>query len=63
MFQSNSKLSSLDIGGWNTSNVTNMSWMFAQLYNVTTLDLNDWETGNVTDISYMFNESGVEEMY
>jgi len=37
-----------------TSNVTNMSFMFANSH-LTTLDASNWDTSNVTDMSYMFN--------
>ena len=38
----------------NTSNVTNMSFLFS--YNkATTLDLSGFDTSNVTDVNYMFN--------
>ena len=42
-----------DIGGWDTSNVTNMSWMFfdAKEFNG---DIGNWDTSNVTDMCYMF---------
>ena len=42
-----------DISGWNTINVTDMSYMF---YNCTnfTQSLNIWNTTKVTDMSYMF---------
>ena len=40
----------------NTSNVTNMSYMFNLCYSLQTLDLSNFETSNVTDMSYMFNE-------
>ncbi len=39
---------------FNTSEVTDMSYMFHQLSNVTTLDLSTFDTSNVTNMSYMF---------
>ena len=41
------------IGNWNTSNVTDMSYMFsgATVFNQ---PLNNWDVSNVTDMSYMF---------
>ena len=38
-----------------TSNVTEMSYMFEYAYGVTELDLTGWNVGNVTEMSYMFN--------
>ena len=42
-----------DINSWDTSNVTNMSYMFylAQIFN---LPINSWNTSNVTNMSNMF---------
>ena len=48
----------LDLSGFNTSNVTNMSRMFARMSNLTTLDLSSFDTSKVTDMSGMF-----ENMY
>ena len=48
----------LDLSGFNTSNVTNMSQMFARMSNLTTLDLSSFDTSKVTDMSGMF-----ENMY
>ena len=44
----------LDLSGFNTSNVTNMSQMFARMSNLTTLDLSNFDTSKVTDMSGMF---------
>ena len=38
----------------NTSNVTNMSRMFYNCYNLTLLDLSNWDTSNVTNMNNMF---------
>ena len=38
----------------NTSNVTNMSYMFKQCSSLTSLDLSRFNTSNVTNMSYMF---------
>jgi surface protein len=38
-----------DIGGWNTSNVTNMIQMFYNANNFNE-DIGGWNTSNVTDI-------------
>ena len=69
MFWGCTSLTSIDVSHFNTSNVTNMSGMFAgsysysegvtnQTYNftgsLTSLDLSNFNTGNVTNMSYMF---------
>ena len=38
-----------------TSNVTDMSYVFQSCRNLTSIDLSNWDTSNVTDMSYMFN--------
>ena len=45
-----------DIGNWDTSSVTNISYMFynADLFNQ---DIGRWNTSNVTDLRYMFYSS------
>ena len=50
----NSNLNSLDLHGFDTSNVTNMSEMFYNCINLTSLDLSSFDTSNVTDMSAMF---------
>ena len=54
MFQSCSKLTSLDLSGLDTSKVTNMSYMFGYCTNLTSIDLSNWDTSKVTNMSYMF---------
>ena len=39
------------IGKWNTSNVTDMSYMFGNKFNE---DIGNWDTSNVTNMSKMF---------
>ena len=46
----------LDLSGWKTSNVKNMSDMFSNCKNITSLDLSDWDTSNVQNMWDMFNE-------
>ena len=46
--------SGFDISQWNTSNVTDMSYMFSHAY-VFNQDVSSWNTSNVTDMSYMFS--------
>ena len=45
-----------DISKWNTSNVTNMSFMFAGTKNFNQ-PLNNWNTSNVKNMRGMFNEA------
>ena len=40
--------------GSDTSNITDMSYMFQNCIDLTSLDLSGWNTSNVTDMSYMF---------
>jgi surface protein len=52
-----SSLEYIDFGeAFNTSNVTNMSYLFGTCRNLTILDLSSFNTENVTDMSYMFED-------
>lgn len=53
MFDWSYSISSLDLSSFDTSNVTNMSHMFATSCD-SHLDLSNFDTSNVTDMSYMF---------
>ena len=53
MFQSCGSLTSLDLSGWNTSNVTDMNYMFSHC-SFKSLDLSHFDTSNVTDMHAMF---------
>ena len=46
-------IKSLDLSGWNTSFVENMSYMF-QGTAIESINLDGWDTSNVTDMMYMF---------
>ena len=50
-----SGLTSLDLSGWNTSNVTNMGYMFSGCTSLTSLDLSGWDTSKVTFSTSMFD--------
>ena len=50
----NTSLKKLDLGGWNTSNVTNMDCMFWGCSSLTSLNVSGWDTSNVTNMKYMF---------
>lgn len=45
---------SLDLSGWDTSKVTNMSQMFEMCYYLTSINVSGFDTSNVTDMSRMF---------
>ena len=53
-FRSCKKLTSVDMSGLNTSNVTNMSGMFYQCRSLKSLDVSGFDTSRVTDMSDMF---------
>ncbi|MCR5068176.1 MAG: DUF5979 domain-containing protein, partial [Erysipelotrichaceae bacterium] len=44
----------LDVSSFNTAKVTDMSYMFANTYQITSLDLSNFKTSAVTNMSYMF---------
>ncbi|MBF0004029.1 BspA family leucine-rich repeat surface protein [Enterococcus faecalis] len=54
MFYGASNLTSLDLSGWDTSNVTDMEAMFSGANSLTSLDLSGWDTSNVTSMYGMF---------
>lgn len=54
MFMSCSKLTTLDISKWNTSEVTSMLSMFDNCPSLTNLDVSKWDTNKVTNMSEMF---------
>ena len=54
MFFHRSKLTTLDLSGFDTSNVTYMGCMFSSCSNLTTLDLSGFDTSNVTGMNSMF---------
>ena len=49
-----------NISKWNTSNVTNMSYMFYGCSKLKSLLIDKWNVSNVTDMSYMFCECSVK---
>ena len=55
MFDGCTSLTSLDVSGFNTSIVDNMSYMFNGCTSLTTLDLSNFNTSNVTNINNMFD--------
>lgn len=55
MFQSCSSLTSLNLSGFDTSQVTKMSNMFYNCSGITDIDLSSFDTSQVTSMSNMFN--------
>ena len=51
-----SVLEKIILDNWDTSKVTNMSYMFANNGALKELDLSSFDTSNVTNMSYMFQE-------
>ena len=51
----NSGVSSLDLTGWNVSNVYTFGSMFSSCNNLAYLNLAGWDTNNVTNMAYMFS--------
>ena len=54
MFEGFSNCVKIDLSNFNTSNVTNMSYMFSECSSLKKLDLSKFNTQNVKDISFMF---------
>lgn len=54
MFGACSKLTSLDLSGWNVENVSVAHGMFAFCSSLQTIDLTEWKTTNLTSTAQMF---------
>jgi|GEM_PF-2483208 len=54
MFSRTTRLESLDLSGFNTSNAIGMGGMFESAIGLTSLDLSSFETGNVVSMNNMF---------
>ena len=54
MFWGVSNLITLNLSNFNTSNVTNMSYMFASMRSLTSLNLSNFDTSKVTNMGAMF---------
>jgi surface protein len=48
------KATTIDMRGFDTSNVTDMQYMFYRCYYVTNLDVSNFDTSNVTNMQFMF---------
>ena len=57
-FASFNKMTSIDLSAFDTSEVTNMRWMFAGCSSLTSLDVSKFDTSNVTNMSGMFSSCG-----
>ena len=55
MFSDDRFITELDLGGWNTSSVTDMSGMFHFCGSIRELNLYPFDTSSVTDMSAMFS--------
>ncbi|WP_185501709.1 BspA family leucine-rich repeat surface protein [Listeria innocua] len=56
-----SLVTSLDLSNFDTSQATNMRYMFFKS-NMTSLDLSNFDTSKVTDMSWMFSESNMTSL-
>lgn len=55
MFYGCEALTSLDVSGFDTRNVTDMKWMFFGCESLTALDVSGFDTGKVTDMESLFS--------
>ena len=60
LFHNMQTLTSIDLSGLNTSNVSDMSLMFESCVNLNNLDLSGFDTSRVTTINNMFYNSGIK---
>lgn len=64
MFFDTRNLETLDVSKWNTSNVTDMTSMFAGSNRMVTLNLSHWNTTNVSVATSMFdNTTNLSELH
>lgn len=57
MFCECTTLTSLDLSRFDTSQVTDMSWLFGYCFNLISLDLSNFDTSKVTTMNNMFSSS------
>ena len=55
LFNECSSLQSLNLSNWNTSNVTNMGYMFTGCKNIKNLNLSSFDVSNVKSMRFMFD--------
>ena len=57
LFSNCASLTTMNVSGWDTSQVRNMSFMFSNCASLATLDVSKWNTSRVTNMRYMFSAS------
>ncbi|AVK63347.1 hypothetical protein C5Z26_04185 [Lactobacillus sp. CBA3606] len=57
MFQGDDKLTTVDLVGWDVSQVTSIAGLFSNLANLTTVDLSGWDVRQVTNLAGLFSNS------
>ncbi|MBO7505060.1 BspA family leucine-rich repeat surface protein [bacterium] len=64
MFYQMNGLTNVDLSSFDTSRVTNMSYMFYNCRSLKKLDLSNFNTSKVTNMNYMFSScSALETIY
>ncbi len=58
----NNKITSLDLTGWNTSNVTTIEHLFRGCSKLETLNVSNWNVANVTNMSDVFGTPVLNEL-
>ena len=53
------KLESLNLSGWDISNIKDISWMFSGFERLESLDLSGWRTSRVRSMDHMFDNSSL----
>ena len=61
MFRWFTKMETVDLASFNTSEVTTMNTMFYSMYSLKNIDVSGFNTSKVTDMYAMFDQSGVIE--
>ena len=61
MFQWFTKMETIDLAGFDTSEVTSMNTMFYTMKSLKNIDVSGFNTSNVTDMYAMFDQTGVIE--
>ena len=61
MFQWFTKMGTIDLTGFDTSEVTSMNTMFYTMNSLKSIDVSGFNTSNVTDMYAMFDQTGVIE--
>ena len=56
MFYRCSFLKNINLSFFNTNNITNMSFLFAESSSLASIDLSNFNTNNVKDMNGMFDE-------